>query len=65
MAAPCGRGTGRFAPLAAPMSALSPSIGTTARGEPMRATPGIFDRFAALSGASNRPQRRSPALTRS
>ncbi len=33
------------------MTALSLSVGTTARGEPMRAAPGMFDRFAALSGA--------------
>ena len=42
---------GRFAPPAAPMTALSPSVGAAARGEPMRAAPGMFDRFAALSGA--------------
>src|SRR5271165_7007900 len=34
-----------------PMTALSPSVGAAARGEPMRAAPGMFDRFAALSGA--------------
>ena len=33
------------------MTALSPSVGAAARGEPMRAAPGMFDRFAALSGA--------------
>ena len=33
------------------MTALSPSVGATARGEPMRSTPAMFDRFAALSAA--------------
>ena len=33
------------------MTALSASVGTAARGEPVGATPGIFDRFAVLSGA--------------
>ena len=33
------------------MTALPPSVGVAARGEPMRATPRMFDRFAALSGA--------------
>ena len=33
------------------MTALSAPAGTTARGEPMRATPAMFDQFAALSAA--------------
>ena len=33
------------------MTALSPSVGAAARGERMRAAPGMFDRFAALPGA--------------
>ena len=32
------------------MTALSASVGTAARGEPVGATPGIFDQFAVLSG---------------
>ncbi len=36
------------------MIALSASVGAAARGEPVGATPGMFDRFAALSGALQR-----------